>query len=571
MSDPSHASSMLVRHRYLVLFLLGLLLYVPFLGARDMWYPDEPDIAEVGKAMYDSGDWVSPRRVGVIWVDYPPMIYWTATIAAHAFGGYSEFAFRLPTALAAVGLVLLTCGAASRWFGARAGLWAGFMLLTFQQFWYNAINYRPDVQFALPLAAGMFVYAAGVGDRPRWWLRVAAFALFGLAMLAKGPLGLLLPGLVLVLWLGSRRQWLRIVELAPLSIVSLAIYLPWFAACARAMGSDNILYELYAQNFARFLSGSRGHEQPFYYFFVNVWVDLFPWSFLLPFALWWIYRTARKQDRIVQLCLWWFGTFIIFLSIAATKRQLYLLPAYPAAALLLASWVATLGRQEARESVSPSDRPARIYSVCMAGLFLFLGLVVTGAAAALPLFAGDLDVTALERDTLPALRAPVAAIGLAFLGAALWVFVGSKRREVQATLARIGVANVVLYGLLMAWLFPAMNPLRTFKPQSEWIRSQIGDATHIGILDRWRGGLKKGGFALYADVLVDVMEEEDQVPGFFRRHPGSVVLIQERAAEETVRDFERDWRPRVIGEFQAGSDSYYVVRAPRSDDDAPLR
>ena len=110
--------------------------------------------------------------------------------------------------IALVGLILLTCGVGSRWFNARAGLWAGFMLLTFQHYWYNAINYRPDVQFALPLAAGIFLYAVGVGDRPRWLLRVGAFVLLGVAMLAKGPLGLLLPGLYLlfpVSWLDQRR------------------------------------------------------------------------------------------------------------------------------------------------------------------------------------------------------------------------------------------------------------------------------------------------------------------------------------------------------------------------------
>jgi 4-amino-4-deoxy-L-arabinose transferase-like glycosyltransferase len=562
MTNATHSSSILTRHRYLLLFLLGLLLYVPFLAGRDMWYPDEPDIAEVGKVMYESGDWISPRRVGVIWVDYPPMIYWTATVSAHALGGYSEFAFRLPTALAAIALVLLTSGVGSRWFNARAGLWAGFMLLTFQHYWYNAINYRPDVQFALPLAAGIFVYAAGAGDRPRWLLRVGGFALLGVAMLAKGPLGLLLPGLVFVLWHGSRREWRRILELAPLSLVSLAVYMPWFAACAKAMGSDNILYELYAQNFARFVSGSRGHEQPFYYFFVNVWVDLFPWSFLLPFAIWWIYRTALKRDRNVQLCLWWFGTFIVFLSIAATKRQLYLLPAYPAAALMLAPWIASVGREDLPAAESPPARPARVFAVAMAGLFVFLGAILTGAAIAFDRVIQLVEMSELERATASAWRAPGAAIGVTFLASAVWVYLAWRRRAVQRSLVRIGIANILVYLLLMAWLFPAMNPVRTFRPQSEWIRARIGDETHIGILDRWRGGRKKGGFALYAEVLVDVMEEEDEVGEFFERHPTSVVLIQERAARETVRDFERDWRPRVIHEFQAGSDYYLVVRGP---------
>ncbi len=98
--------------------------------------------------MYVSGDWIAPRRMGVIWVDYPPMIYWAGTASAHVLGGMSEFALRLPNALTAICLVLLTCGVASRWFDPRTGLWAGFVLLTFQQFVYEAINYRPDTLFS---------------------------------------------------------------------------------------------------------------------------------------------------------------------------------------------------------------------------------------------------------------------------------------------------------------------------------------------------------------------------------------------------------------------------------------
>ena len=133
MSD-SNSGSFLVRHRTLFLLLLGLLLLVPWLGMRDLWYPDEPDIAEVCQSMYVSGDWVAPRRMGVIWVDYPPMIYWAGTASSHLLGGMSEFSLRLPNALTAVCLVLLTCAVASRWFDPRTGLWAGVLLLTFPQF-----------------------------------------------------------------------------------------------------------------------------------------------------------------------------------------------------------------------------------------------------------------------------------------------------------------------------------------------------------------------------------------------------------------------------------------------------
>jgi 4-amino-4-deoxy-L-arabinose transferase-like glycosyltransferase len=184
-----------------LLALLGLLVLVPTLGSRDLWYPDEPDVGQVAQAMYESGDWIAPRRNDLIWVDYPPMIYWAGSIASHALGGMSEFTLRLPTALAAIALVLLTCAAASRWFGPRVGLWSGLVLLSFHHFAYEAQGFRPDMLFSLWIGAGLFSYAAGCGERPGWGLRALGFACFGLAMLAKGPLGLLLPGLVLT------RRW----------------------------------------------------------------------------------------------------------------------------------------------------------------------------------------------------------------------------------------------------------------------------------------------------------------------------------------------------------------------------
>ena len=301
-------SSPFVRHRLLLLVGLGLALYVPFLSLRDLWYPDEPEIAEVAKAMYESGDWIAPRRMGRIWVDYPPMLYWAGAASSHALGGVSELALRLPNALAAIALVALVCVAGSRWFGARAGLWAGFTLLTFQQLAYQAVSYRPDVFFALFIAAGLLVYAsgAGAGGPPRAGLRVLGFVLLGLAMLSKGPLGLLLPGLVLTLWHGARRERRELDEtapLAPLALVAAAVYLAWFVPCARAMGAPSILHELWAQNVARFFGGARGHGQPWHYYITAIWADLAPWSVLLPFAAFWIVRTERRRDAGLQLAL----------------------------------------------------------------------------------------------------------------------------------------------------------------------------------------------------------------------------------------------------------------------------
>ncbi len=81
-SSESAPPSFLVEHRMLLLAVLGIVLYVGCIGLFDLWYPDEPDIAEVAQAMFVSGDWIVPRRMGVIWVDYPPLIYWAGSISS---------------------------------------------------------------------------------------------------------------------------------------------------------------------------------------------------------------------------------------------------------------------------------------------------------------------------------------------------------------------------------------------------------------------------------------------------------------------------------------------------------
>lgn len=568
MTDISNTA---VRRPFLLLVLIGAILYIAFLGLRDLWYPDELDIAEVARAMFVSGDWVSPRRMGVIWVDYPPMIYWAGTVFAYLFDGMSAFSLRLPNALAAIGTVILTCAIGTRWFDARTGLWAGFALLTFLSFVYEANSYRPDVLFTLMITAAMIAYACGAGDRPRLALRVTAFAFLGLAMLAKGPLGLLLPGLVLTLWHGARHQWRRILELAPLSLVSLAIFLPWFAATAESMGWDNILHELYAQNFARFQEGAlRGHAQPFYYYFNNFWLDFTPWSWLVPPAVWWTFRSGRWRNTYVQLALWWFGVFFVFLSLAATKRQLYLLPAYPAVALLLAPWLAGVGRPEPD---APSNFAVRIYSLVLPIAFVAIGVALTLVVAGFSSIVVGLDLNEQELEVAHGMRIPLAVMSACLLASGVWIFQSWRRDDARAALVRIGAVHVVLYVIILSLLLPALGPAKTYVPQSRWIREQIGAETNFGMVypfgSRTKSGqilnagvAKRGGFAFYTGAMVDLLSDRAEVESYFREHPNTVVLIHEGSVDKIFAADEIAWRARILRELRTGSHVYVVVRAP---------
>ena len=557
-----------VRHRYLVLTGLGALLYLAFIGLRDVWYPDEPDIAEVALAMFLSGDWVAPRRMGVVWVDYPPMIYWIGVISAQLFDSMTAFTLRLPNALVAISVVLLTCATASRWYDGKTGLWSGFALMTSVLFVYEANSYRPDILFTFFIAAGMILYTDGVLDKPRLWLRVAAFACLGGAMLAKGILGLLLPGLVLVLWLGSRKQWLRILELVPLSLVSVAVFLPWVAGAAQAMGWDNILYEFYAQNFARFDSGFRGHQQPLHYYLVNFWMDFSPWSWLVPAAIIWSSRSGLLKTPRARLLLWWFGTFFVFLSLAATKRQLYMLPAFPAIALLIGPWLTSVGKVNSTDTLTsldvPRERAVHIYSIVVSIVFSALGLLLLALAALLDEVMLRLELNAAELDIANALRLPIFLLGAVMITGGIWVGMAWRDRDTRSALRRLGGSYVVLYVVILGIVMPQFAPSKTYKPQGEWIREHIGaEQTHIGMVYSGSYGIRKrGAFGFETGgAMVDLLETAAEVEQFFMQHPDSVVLVEGHSVDDIFANDRTAWKARRIRDLWVGKTQYVVIGA----------
>jgi 4-amino-4-deoxy-L-arabinose transferase-like glycosyltransferase len=363
---------------------------------------------------------------------------------------------------------------------------------------------------------------------------------------------------VLALWHTARREWRAILELAPLAMVTIAVALPWHIASAMSLGTETVIDEFMAQNFSRFGSGERGHGRPAYYYLERIWIDLSLWAALLPFALWWVFKQEVWRDHRVQLALWWFGTFFIFLSLAATKRKLYLIPAYPAAVLLLARWISALGEEQTGPP-SPDPRPARVFA---AGFWVLLAVVAVASlasAAALGLVVGRLDIPETTRKVLLDLRLPALAIGLAT--AALWLWVGRARRrkELAVTLRRLALAQIVLYLLVVAWIFPTLNPLNTYAPACRSIAEEIGADARLGFMGSDR---KVGAFGYYTGRRIDRVESESEIEAFFQEHPGSFVVVQEKRTEELFASQKTDWSTRVVRELEAARRRYFVLRGP---------
>jgi len=556
---PAKFEHILTKHQVLFLLATGALLYVAFLGLREVWYPDEPDIAEVARAMFLSGDWVSPRRMGEIWVDYPPMIYWIGTISSHVFGGMSAFSLRLPNALAAITTILLTASVARSWFGENAGLWAGLSLLTFLLFVYEGNSSRPDVMFTLTIAAGMFSYASGTGGSGNSLKRMLAFVFFGLAMLSKGPLGLLLPGLVLVIWLGLQRDWRRILELAPLALIALLVYGAWYLANAQAMGWENMFAEFYAQNFERFLtSENRGHGQPWYYYIRNFWLDFSPWSWLFPPAAWWIYRSEKWREPKIQLALLWFVIFLAFLSLAATKRQLYLLPAFPAVALLFGVWLAEVGKPASEDRSGTGTMAVRLYSWVLVLAFVLMGAYLLWAVPNLESLISGRQLNSQELEVIDNVATPIAVLGITLIISALTIGAAWRLGGSRAALFGIGGAHIAIYVVVLALVMPAFEPVKTYEPQSRWISTQIGAEPRFGMVDP-AGVARRGGFSYYTGTAVDLLDGRSAAIEYLRNYPNTIVLVRSTEFDREFQDGLANSGLRLLRDIRVGRHLYRVL------------
>lgn len=353
MAPPPVAQSLRSASRNLLqgtpgLLALGLLAGVLFfvrLDGTGLFDADEPAYAGAAREMRETGDWITPRFNGRLRFDKPVLFYWLIGLSYRGFG-ISEFAVRCWSALAGVALVLLVAGAGRRWFGERAGVGAGLALATCMLTALLARAAVTDMLLALCVTAAVLAALEALGGptgRPGGWVALC-WAAMALAVLVKGPIGLLIPALVLggtALILGEGRLMLR--RLVPWwgPVLFLSLALPWYALVLAANGGAFIDGFLVKHHLSRYTGVVSSHAGPLVYYFPVLLVGFFPWSAFVPRALWGASLVARRRragtpaDRVVVACGVWAAAVFLFFSLAGTKLPSYLFPAFPALALLV--------------------------------------------------------------------------------------------------------------------------------------------------------------------------------------------------------------------------------------------
>ena len=322
---------------FVLLIAICVFLFLFGLGSRALWDVDESKHSAAAKHVVESGDWVTPVYNGKAFFDKPMFFTWMVALSFSVLG-FTEFAARLPAALLGLGGVLVTTGLARRMFGARAGFSSGLILASSLLFLVMArtIVHDSALAFFTTLALTLFYLAVVQPQRGAVLFLLFYFALSG-AVLAKGPLGVVLPGLVIVPFLLLTRRWqlIREMRIGWGVVILLAVAGPWYLLM-NLRNEGYLWYFLIEKNFGSFVSAESTHPAPFHFYIPILLGALLPWTAFLPAAIWRALRRigGEKGETFLFLLLWMAGMFLFF-SAATSKLASYLLPLMPAAAILI--------------------------------------------------------------------------------------------------------------------------------------------------------------------------------------------------------------------------------------------
>jgi 4-amino-4-deoxy-L-arabinose transferase-like glycosyltransferase len=420
-------------------------------GAMALWFlplqtyrlfnPDEGRYAEIPREMVASGDWVTPRLDGLKYFEKPPLQYWATAVAYKAFGDH-EWTARLWVALSGFLGLLITAWIGARLYGAQSGVLAALVqagsLLYLALSRVSTLDMGLTVTLELALAGLLLLVPLPTGDArapTRGAERLGSVLLavgVALAFLSKGLVGILIPGAVAALYMLLRRDWGLPWRARPWwTLAALAlIAAPWIWLVEQRNPGFMRFFFVHEQ-FDRFLTRVHHRYQPDWYFIPVLLGGFMPWTPLLPAIVRRCWRDIRAGDAAALLLAIWAIFCFAFFSFSQSKLIPYILPMFPALALLAGRTLGTL------------EQPAIRRALAISAAF---GAALAGLVLALLCWPAPLNWFVIPPG--PTLQLFIVALLLASLAAAAAAGLVIRRGPLPAV-ALAALATAVLLGILL--------------------------------------------------------------------------------------------------------------------------
>ncbi len=356
----------------LVPLLLAAALFLPSIGERLIYLGDEARYALLARNMLHTGDWLVPRIGSEVHLEKTPLFIWSIAALSLPRGDVTELTAVLPAALSGIVGVGMTVLLGRRMFGLRAGVLGGLVLATTWGFFWHARLALADMMVTGFVVAAAVAFWAAVEGRDRRRLPMALFWLcLGLALSAKGPVGLL-PLLPCGAFLIAGRGWQGLRELRPLTglAVVAVVSVPWALAFAFQPETSYVQSVLVDDFLAPRLHGWR-HPSEIFWALGPIGVGFLPWTPFLPSAVrhgWWR-PEGDDTRRAFRFLVFWVLAYVIVITLTPHKRDRYLLPTYPALALMI-GWLWD------RWMTRPLTGALRLHGVLWAAVAALLGAAV---------------------------------------------------------------------------------------------------------------------------------------------------------------------------------------------------
>jgi 4-amino-4-deoxy-L-arabinose transferase-like glycosyltransferase len=524
-----------------ILLVLCGVLYLPYLDALPFFDRGEPREALAVQDIVQRGEWLFPLKTPTTIPSKPPLFHWSAALTSQIMGKLDERTIRFPSTFYAILGVITIYWLGRRLFGAKVGLLGGAILSTTLIYSSQAMDARVDMTlcFFVTLSLVLFysLYRQFV-TRPGWYYLF--YAVLGIGTLAKGPLGILLPALVAGTFLAIKRRWDLLFKFCfhPGALLTVAIAAGWYIIAVTRGGEDFIDRQLLKENLERFFGGS-GHSNPVYYYIPYLFFEGLPWSLFLPFVLWDYFkkRPVAWGDDGLFLTIWLVAMFGFF-SFSMGKRPVYLLPLYPAMALLTAAWFYQQG-----EALGLRRFWYRVIALIAAWLGITLLVITLGGlwnhdpgwffSLIEPL------LKAKDRANLSAVRESLVSFGGAFTVAAclsgiLWLAIAYSLWTVRIRPAAYFLVLVSILVPFIGWsmVLPAIAEIKSYREFMGEVNRRVQPGGKLYLF----GELHSDPIVFYRGMEIETLEQSmDRVAARIGTGDVYIIMAQETWSQITKR------------------------------------